>query len=431
MDPQFSILVPTRQRPDTLASTLATLVAQPGEDYEIVVADNFGDAEVARVISNAQKLSAKITHIRSDRVLPMGENWERGLSACSGKFVTILGDDDGFLPSTLQIVRDLLKASDAKVLDWTLHSYWWPDTIAYWHANRLYVNFGKNSVEWRDSKAVLSGFFRDQLSFGELPMIYTAFVDREIIDRARDKFGHYFVAPELPPDVASGIINLMYSERYLHSHRPIAIRGNSKQSNGTAHWTRAYGKEQRDRYFREEGKTLDALIHPSLIPSPNLGFCIANVKLHLKDILFRDRNDLQIDLALLVKSTIAGLNAEPESYDDNLADALQLAEKIGLKVDPKSIPLKLPPPIRNRVQGQLGDGRSGLTIAVDCDQANIFDVEAAARLAEAMSSPPDLTLDPPPAAAAMPSIPANKVGRNNPCPCGSGKRYKHCHGQMI
>jgi preprotein translocase subunit SecA len=22
-----------------------------------------------------------------------------------------------------------------------------------------------------------------------------------------------------------------------------------------------------------------------------------------------------------------------------------------------------------------------------------------------------------------------KVARNNPCPCGSGKRYKHCHGK--
>ena len=23
---------------------------------------------------------------------------------------------------------------------------------------------------------------------------------------------------------------------------------------------------------------------------------------------------------------------------------------------------------------------------------------------------------------------ATKIGRNNPCPCGSGKKYKHCHG---
>jgi preprotein translocase subunit SecA len=25
---------------------------------------------------------------------------------------------------------------------------------------------------------------------------------------------------------------------------------------------------------------------------------------------------------------------------------------------------------------------------------------------------------------------APKVGRNEPCPCGSGKKYKHCHGQL-
>ena len=24
---------------------------------------------------------------------------------------------------------------------------------------------------------------------------------------------------------------------------------------------------------------------------------------------------------------------------------------------------------------------------------------------------------------------SKKVGRNDPCPCGSGKKYKHCHGK--
>jgi preprotein translocase subunit SecA len=23
-----------------------------------------------------------------------------------------------------------------------------------------------------------------------------------------------------------------------------------------------------------------------------------------------------------------------------------------------------------------------------------------------------------------------KVGRNEPCPCGSGKKFKHCHGAL-
>ncbi|MFH1870070.1 MAG: preprotein translocase subunit SecA [Pseudomonadota bacterium] len=38
------------------------------------------------------------------------------------------------------------------------------------------------------------------------------------------------------------------------------------------------------------------------------------------------------------------------------------------------------------------------------------------------------------AAAAKPALPverhAPKVGRNDPCPCGSGKKYKHCHGKL-
>ena len=41
----------------------------------------------------------------------------------------------------------------------------------------------------------------------------------------------------------------------------------------------------------------------------------------------------------------------------------------------------------------------------------------------------DLGLDEnPPAAADTSAVP--KVGRNDPCPCGSGKKYKHCHGRL-
>ncbi|MFP5505475.1 MAG: preprotein translocase subunit SecA [Gammaproteobacteria bacterium] len=29
-----------------------------------------------------------------------------------------------------------------------------------------------------------------------------------------------------------------------------------------------------------------------------------------------------------------------------------------------------------------------------------------------------------------PHVRGRKVGRNDPCPCGSGKKYKHCHGQL-
>ena len=33
-------------------------------------------------------------------------------------------------------------------------------------------------------------------------------------------------------------------------------------------------------------------------------------------------------------------------------------------------------------------------------------------------------------AVAAPAHVGPKVGRNDPCPCGSGKKYKHCHGKL-
>jgi preprotein translocase subunit SecA len=37
-----------------------------------------------------------------------------------------------------------------------------------------------------------------------------------------------------------------------------------------------------------------------------------------------------------------------------------------------------------------------------------------------------------PAVERKPNDPASwgKVGRNEACPCGSGKKYKHCHGRL-
>jgi preprotein translocase subunit SecA len=39
-------------------------------------------------------------------------------------------------------------------------------------------------------------------------------------------------------------------------------------------------------------------------------------------------------------------------------------------------------------------------------------------------------LPPPPEASGTFVRSERKVGRNEPCPCGSGKKYKHCHGAL-
>src|SRR5262249_13407531 len=42
-------------------------------------------------------------------------------------------------------------------------------------------------------------------------------------------------------------------------------------------------------------------------------------------------------------------------------------------------------------------------------------------------APADTLLREPPATRGA----YGKVGRNQPCPCGSGKKYKHCHGAVV
>ena len=48
---------------------------------------------------------------------------------------------------------------------------------------------------------------------------------------------------------------------------------------------------------------------------------------------------------------------------------------------------------------------------------------------EALAADRDAT-EPPPAARRRSCARAAKVGRNDPCPCGSGKKYKQCHGRL-
>ena len=44
----------------------------------------------------------------------------------------------------------------------------------------------------------------------------------------------------------------------------------------------------------------------------------------------------------------------------------------------------------------------------------------------------ETTLDQEPGrrAQAIPAYAAARAGRNDPCPCGSGRKYKNCHGKL-
>lgn len=383
--PRFSVLIPTRDRPDTLRHTLSTVTAQDGDDYEIVVADNCGGPETRAVVEQCGSPSVRYT--RSDEVLPMAVNWERGLALCSGEYVTVLGDDDGFMPSTLPLARKLIAATAAPgMISWRAHVYWYPDTIAHWNRNRLFVNLGSRASRI-NSRPVLEQFYRSEISISLLPTIYSGFFHRRVIEEARRRYRGFFVPPDTPPDVSSGILGLHLTDTFVHSALPLTIRGNSVRSNGTAQWIRSLGASQRETYYREERVGMRGLTHDTLVPSPNLNILIASCKLKCKELYFPGDAALTLDPRTVVRDLLDSLNHDPDAYDDNLDDAKRLAAKLGMALEARDIPAR---ERRERTarSGPITNPQGVIDcLGVNGDLAGLANIADAARLAESLLPP--------------------------------------------
>jgi preprotein translocase subunit SecA len=72
--------------------------------------------------------------------------------------------------------------------------------------------------------------------------------------------------------------------------------------------------------------------------------------------------------------------------------------------------------------------------AMEAEQQRLAERLQKQMLASGGGAPTALASDPAERSSGSASMPAQhggpKVGRNDPCPCGSGKKYKHCHGQL-
>jgi preprotein translocase subunit SecA len=84
------------------------------------------------------------------------------------------------------------------------------------------------------------------------------------------------------------------------------------------------------------------------------------------------------------------------------------------------------------LQAQHAEAASLLAAAEEQQTA----VAAGVRASTAGATQPRAGARPAPPPAAAPETAGTfvrgerKVGRNEPCPCGSGKKYKHCHGAL-
>ena len=225
--PRYSIVVPTRERHETLRACLRTIVEQSHDDYEIIVADNASGPETREVCEAFG--SPKLRHIRCDEPLSMNDNWERALAAARGEWVTFLGDDDGLMPYALPEFDVLTSVRGVRAIRWQYAIYTWPCMALAAEADRLQIVHSTTTrfVEWREPVSQML-----RVGGSPTPMIYYGLIHRSLIDEAR-RTGRVFDGQS--PDYYSGVLFAHLAGRFLATDVPLCVAGLSGRSNGVAH----------------------------------------------------------------------------------------------------------------------------------------------------------------------------------------------------
>ena len=384
----FSIVIPTRARPDTLRHALKTVLAQSDGDFEVIVHESGNDPGSAAVVAEFD--DERIRFFQTGEPVRMTENWERALARARGDYVCFIGDDDALLPETCTMARNILQAHPSEILSWPLASYYWPRYFDPEMANRLSAAWGEKLIcSRKDSRFILELFYRFRARYDELPMMYNSFVSRTVIDRVIAAHGRYFIGSF--PDIASGVANLYFSPIFVHCNRPLSINAASHHSTGHA-LVRSGNEEIRARALAAAFGDIPA--HPTMVPSFDLTLAIANEMLIIKQQLF-PRGDPQFNHARMLEEVARCINEYPGQYDAAVAACRAIAQKNGITFDERDLPPRAPPskpPRRDRREVQFG------TVLIDLDGAsrgfaNVSD--AAAALAQQLPPPtmPEFVID--------------------------------------
>ena len=248
---KFTVIIPTRERADTLLYCLRTVVAQDYEDLTILVSDNFSQDNTKQVIESFH--DPRIKYINTGKRLSMSHNYEFALSHVKDGWVTIIGDDDGLLPGALTTVAQVIRKTKCQTIKANICFYQWPSTVG--KEELLTVSLDKG-IERRNARAWLGKLMRGDAYYRDLPVLYTGgFVDSRIINKARSSEGVFYFS--MHPDTYSMMALVSVLDDYVMLKEPVAVSGVSFHSTGASYYNALSNQGPVQEFHSEENIPFD------------------------------------------------------------------------------------------------------------------------------------------------------------------------------
>jgi len=229
---KLSIVVPTRNRCDTLIHTLRTILTQDCPSIEIVVSDNFSDDETRNYV--ASLADPRLKYINTGSRLSMSANWEFALKHCSGEYITFIGDDDGFTPGGVEIALRHLERTRLPAIIWEKAEYCWPDHVEPDYRNICVMRISGFTEEILESSTQLTSVCTFKSSYARLPCVYNGIISKKVFADLLQKSTLGSVFCGICPDVLSSIVVAATIRQFAFIRYPISVNGASRHSNGTS-----------------------------------------------------------------------------------------------------------------------------------------------------------------------------------------------------
>lgn len=272
--PLVSVIIPTRERAETLSFAIQTALDQTNSNYEVIVSDNFSQDHTAQVVRNFD--DPRLMYFNTGRRLSMSDNWEFALQKARGAYVVFIGDDDAIMPHGINRLEELIRERPSDVYMWGPSIYMWP--IDNKKATIEYLQPARSIYEMDLQRMASNVISNGGWQYYRIPGTYHAAVAVKTLDMIREKTGRVFHTTQ--PDVFTCMAIPVFVRTCVYIGHAVTLHGCSAKSNGAATIAKN-GVAVQSKFVREY---VDYQIHPTLFPEvPTMSILIGDACLVAMD----------------------------------------------------------------------------------------------------------------------------------------------------